>query len=297
MTLNGNNMLADKEIEHLKSYIKKIKPTLGGKLLFHALPFRKKLVLHNLRLVFSNFLTEDERIKLAKGFYSHIFTTIKESILLRFMTTQQIKSRAVVIGEKYLAALGQNKIKGALVITGHFGNWELAPIAGILNFTEFSKDFYFIRKTQSIKLLEKIFFNRFYKVGLGVIPKKNSLTEVYNKLESEQVIIMVMDQYAKGKEGLPVEFFGIKTNTYRTVAMIAKDTGVPVIPARAYRRQDGKHVLEFLPPLSWQPHEDPYEEIKINTRNYNQALEKLILEYPDQWLWMYKRWKEIKINA
>lgn len=285
-------MLTAEQTQHIKSYIKDLKPTFGGRLLYHVFSFRKKLVLHNLRLVFSNVLSETEITQLAKGFYSHIFTTLKESIALRFMTQRQIKSRAIVIGEKYLAALDQNKIKGALVITGHFGNWEFAPIAGILNFKEFSQDFYFIRKTQSIQLLEKIFFNRFYRVGLGVIPKKNSLSEVYKKLESEQVIVMVMDQYAKGKEGIPVEFFGIKTNTYRTVAMIAKDTGVPVIPARAYRRSDGKHVLEFLQPLTWQSHDDPFEEIKINTRLYNEALEKLILEYPDQWLWMYKRWKE-----
>lgn len=288
-------MLNSTEQQNLKNYIENIKPTLGGKLLFKFLPFRKKLVLQNMQLVFGEILDQAAIQKLALGFYSHLFSSLKESISLRFMTQTQIKQRAIVIGEKHLANKENTALRGTLVLTGHFGNWEFAPLAGILNFKAFKKQFFFVRKTQSIKLLEKIFFKRYFDAGLGIIPKKHSLTQVYQKLENNQVVVMVMDQHAKGKEGILVDFFGQKTGTYRTVAMIARDTGSPVIPARSYRKADGHHVLEFFPPLPWLTHEDPAEEIYLNTRQYNKALEKIIIEYPDQWLWMYKRWKENKV--
>lgn len=285
-------LLTLSEQEHLKNYIATLQPSLGGKFLFYFLPFRKKLVFHNMQLVFGNYLNESAIRKLALGFYSHIFNSLKESILLRFMSQESIKKRAEVIGEKYLANRENTALRGTLVMTGHFGNWEFAPLAGILNFKDFKQQFFFVRKTQSIKLLEKIFFKRYFDAGLGIIPKKNSLSQVYQKLENNQVVIMVMDQHAKGKEGILVDFFNKKTKTYRTVAMIARDANVPVIPARSYRKANGKHVLEFFPELQWISHEDPNEEIYLNTEKYNQVLEKFILEYPDQWLWMYKRWKE-----
>lgn len=284
------------KVQKIKAYLATLKPTLGGKILFRFLPFRKKLVLQNMRLVFENRLSDVEIHKLALSFYSHIFSTLKESIMMRFMNVSQIKDKAIVIGEEHLAAAVQNK-RGGLIITGHFGNWEFAPIAGIQNFKDFKKQVYFVRKPQAIKFLEKIFFKRYDKMGLGVIYKKNSLTEVYQKLEDNQMVVFVMDQHAKGKEGVLIDFFGKKTNTYRTVAMIARSLDSPVIPARSYRRPDGKHVLEFFKPLDWQFCDDSAEEIKVNTRNYNQALENMILDYPDQWLWMYNRWKKTSLET
>lgn len=289
-------MLTAAQINKIKTYIAELQPTAIGKFFYHYLGFRKKIILKNLHLVFGNHLTAEEIQKLAISFYSHAITSIRESIQMRFMSTQKIKQQAIVIGEEYLANSTGDSVRGALVLTGHFGNWEFAPIAGILNFKNFTGHFYFVRKAQTVKLIEKIFFKKYFDVGLGVIYKKNSLMQVYEKLENNQIVVMVMDQYAKGKEGIKVDFFGHQTNTYRTVAMIARNSGVPVIPARSYRQKNGSHVLEFFPPLPWIPCENPVEEIMLNTRQYNQILEQLVLEYPEQWLWLYNRWKEIKTD-
>lgn len=285
-------MLSTEQVKYIKNRIASLKPTRGGKFFYNYLPFRKKIVLQNMRIVFGDVLTQDEIQKLAICFYSHIVKVFKEIILLRFMTREQIRKRTSVVGEQYLIDLIPNQIKGAFIITGHMGNWELAPIGGVLNFKNYINHFFFVRKLQSIKFLEKFLFKNFYKVGLGVIPKKNALSRMYEVLEKHQIVVMIMDQHAKGKDGIPVEFFGQKTNTIRSVAMIAQQTGVPVCPARCYRRDDGIHVLEFLAPLPWIPSENPKEEIYLNTRQYNQVLERFILDYPEQWLWMYKRWKE-----
>lgn len=290
-------MFSTDQINHVRHYVKNLKPTIGGRLLYYFFPFRKRLVLKNMRQVFDSVLSENEIIKLAQSFYSHIFTMLRESILLRLLTQEQLKNRAIVKGEKNLVNSTNNQIRGSVVITGHFGNWEFAPIAGILNFTEVKEQFHFVRKRQSIKLLEKILFKRYFEVGLGIIDKKDSLSQVYQKLEDNQIVVLVMDQHAKGKEGLMVDFFGKKTSTYRTVAMMVRESQVPVIPARSYRQKDGKHVLEFFPPLPWIEDEDPVNEIYLNTLQYNQTLEKFILEYPEQWLWMYKHWKVNKNPA
>lgn len=241
--------------------------------------------------VFGSTLSRAEIKKLAQSYYEHLLRCIGENIQMRFMSTQQIQEQAIVIGEEIPLKLAEQK-KGIAVLTGHFGNWELAPIAGILNFKQFQGRFHFIRKTQS-KLVEKILFGRYYAAGLKVIPKKNSLDPTCDALANGDAVVFVLDQNAsiQKKDGIAVEFFGKKAGTYRSLAMIAKYTGVPVIPAHSYRKADGKHVLEFLDQIPWIDCDNPNEELYINTKAYNEALEKMVLLHPEQWLWLHRRWK------
>lgn len=285
--------MTPEQIQYLKQYIANIKPSLAGRFFYYCLPFRKKVVLENMRMVFSNILAESEIQILAQGFYGHVARSLKENIFLRLMTKKQIQARAKIIGEKYLYDLMGQKIKGAILITGHFGNWEFAPIAGILNFQQFRNRFYFVRKMIVNKTVEKILFNRWYQAGIKVIPKKNSLEKVCDALEQDNAVVFVIDQHAsiKAKDGLLIDFFGKPAGTFKSPALIAQYMKVPVLPSRSYRRADGIHVLEFMPPLPWLHAENEKEEIALNLRQYNKIIEDLILEYPDQWLWMHKRWK------
>jgi lauroyl/myristoyl acyltransferase len=88
-----------------------------------------------------------------------------------------------------------------------------------------------------------------------------------------------------------VPFFGQPAGTFRSLALIARATGAPVIPASAWRERNGHHVLRFEEPLVPIACDDYDEEIRRNTQSYNQALERLILRHPEQWWWMHRRWK------
>lgn len=277
--------------EQIRQYIANLKPSFWGKFAYYFLPFRKTVVLSNMEWVFANILSAEEIKKLAQCFYGHVMRCLAENIVMSFMSAEQISHKAVVMGHEVIASsVKQNK--GIALLTGHFGNWEFAPIAGILNFKEFQGRFHFIRK-QQIKLVEQIFFRRYHKAGLQVIPKKNSLNQICDAFANNDAVVFVLDQHAHihTKEGIAVEFFGKKAGTYRTLATIVKYTDAPVIPVTCYRRADGKHVMQFFEPILWQNCENPKEELYLNTKAYNEALEKMILAHPEQWLWFYKRWK------
>lgn len=276
----------------IREYVAALKPTWAGRFFYHCLPFRKQVVMDNLRRVFGDVLSAAEIEKLAKSFYSHIARSLREMLQMRFMSQAAIKRRALVKGHEQFAELLKQH-RGVIVITGHFGNWEFAPIAGILNFEIGQGRFYFIRKMLKAKWLEKLLFRRYYRAGLHVIPKDNSLNQVCDALENDNIVVFVMDQHAslKAKDGIQVEFFGDKAGTYRSVATIAQYTDTPVVPAASYRLPDGRHVLEFYQPITWQEDEDRRQALYKNTLAYNQALEKMILAHPEQWLWMHKRWK------
>ena len=69
-------------------------------------------------------------------------------------------------------------------------------------------------------------------------------------------------------------------------------SGAPVVPAASWRAPNGEHVLRFEEALAPIHCDDPGEEIRLNTRAYNEALERLIVRHPEQWFWVHRRWKE-----
>lgn len=277
---------------NLAEQINALPVSMAGRFIYRFVPYRKKLVLANITQVYGDKLDINQKNHLAKAYYSHLAKSVREAFKLRFMSEETLREQVAVVGhENMLAVVAQQK--GVLVVTGHFGNWEFAPLGGVLSFKEFKGQFHFIRRTLKFKALERLMFKNYYKAGLNVIPKKNSLEQVCVALEQNHAVIFVLDQHASlvNRDGIAVEFFGKKAGTYRSLATLSRHTGVPVIPAAGYRLPDGKHVLEFFDPIPWQDYESTQDSLYRNTLAYNQALERIILAHPEQWNWMHKRWK------
>lgn len=279
-------------VSELKAQIKALPLSFAGKFVYYCLPYRRAVIRANIDQVYQQQLTEEEKVHLAKAFYSHLLSSIKEMLQLRFISEEKLKASVEIRGYERLLNIAENK-KGVLILTGHFGNWEFAPIGGILNFKEFQGQFHFIRKTLGNKFIEKILFRRYYQAGLNVIPKKNSLQQVCDALDQNHAVVFVLDQHASiaNKDGIATPFFGKKAGTFRSLASLARHTGIPVVPAAGYRLSKGKHVLEFHEPIEWQEYDTVKESLYQNTLNYNEALERIVLAHPEQWLWLHKRWK------
>lgn len=279
-------------VDKFSEQINRLTVTWAGWFFYYFLPYRRRIVKSNINQAFASSLGGQEQKLLAQAFYSHLLKSIKEIVGLRFLSIDQLKNKVEVRGLEHLNAVAAQG-QGTLILTGHFGNWELAPIGGILNFSDFQGRFHFIRRLIGNKWLERVLFRRYYEAGLNVIPKKNSLSLACEALEKNHAVVFVLDQHASlaNRDGVAVEFFGKKAGTYRSLALIARNTSIPVVPAAGYRLPNGQHVLEFYKPLEWQQTNNSQHDIYQNTLAYNQALEKMIIQHPEQWMWLHKRWK------
>lgn len=259
---------------------------------YRLLPFRRRVVMDNLRLVFSEHVTPDGLERLAQHFYGHLLRSVSENITLGFSTDRRLKDSVRIEGHEKVAQAARAG-KGVLLMTGHFGNWEIAPVGGLMHFEEFKGKFHVVRRRLVNKLVERVVFNRFYRAGLNVIPKKNSLQQVLAALARNEVVVFIMDQYARpGRDGVLVDFFRRPAGTFKSLAVIARTTGAPVLPMMCFRDEDGSHVMRFYDSLRWIEDGDADREIALNTRVYNEALERMVLEHPEQWWWVHKRWKK-----
>ncbi|KTD43187.1 lysophospholipid acyltransferase family protein [Legionella parisiensis] len=264
--------------------------SISGFLFYHLLPIRRKIVLDNIDRVFKNQLSLKEKKHLAWAFYSHVASTIKELIFMdwyaRFDNCVEIKGI-----EHLLEAKKQGQ--GCFLLMGHLGNWEFTISLVFSQLKSLIGPIWIIRKAIRIKWLERFIFKRNLRYGGQRIDKTGAPLKIIKALKSKETILFTMDQHAelKNKEGIAVNFFNAKAGTFRSLALFAGKYQVPVVPLSCYRQADGKHVLEFYPALSWEPHTDQEQAIYNNTLRYNQKLEQLILEHPEQWWWVHRRWK------
>jgi KDO2-lipid IV(A) lauroyltransferase len=269
---------------------------LAGRFFFRFLPLRRSVILANLRRVYGETLTEPEIAALAQAHYGHLWRLAGEFLRFRWLSAAQKAALVRVENvEAFAAALQQRK--GVLVLTGHFGNWEVATIAGLAHYPDFRGRFHFVRRAIKPRWLDALVTRRFNQAGFGVIGKRGSLDRILDLLAAGDVIVFPFDQHASPPDGIEVDFFGSPAWTFKSLAIIALATGAPVVPATSWREDDGRHVLRFGAPIAPVEADDTNEAIRGTTRAYNAALESLVLARPEQWYWVHRRWKTVAPRA
>ena len=132
-----------------------IKVPFYGRLLYRFLPFRRTDILENLRRVYGDTCPEDEIVALAQAHYGHLLQLLGEFVHHRFMSAE--RKAALVRVENYEAfAAALQRGKGVLILTGHFGNWEVATIAGLAKYPSFRGKFHFVRRAFKPRWLDAL---------------------------------------------------------------------------------------------------------------------------------------------
>lgn len=265
-------------------------PSWAARLLYRLLPLRRKVVLENLNRVYGERADRAEITRLAQAHYGHLGRLFLEFVWYPWLPRARKLAMVRVEGlDDLLAAHAQGK--GVLILTGHFGNFEVATSAGLASFPQADGRFHFVRRPIRPEWLDRLVTRRFRKAGFGVLPKRGGLDAILDRLGAGDLVVFPFDQHAQRKDGVRVEFFGHPAGTFRSLAVIALSTGAPVVPASCWREPDGHHVLRFEAPVQAVEDADTNEAIRLTTREFNRALELLIVRRPEQWWWVHRRWK------
>ena len=170
--------------------------------------------------------------------------------------------------------------KGVLFATGHLGNWELSAYAHAL----LTEPMQIVVRPLDNAQLDRLVAARRALSGNGVIEKKDFARGLLRALRANEAVGILVDQNALLNEGIFVDFFGTPACTSPVFAKIAARSGAAVLPGFAVWRDD-RFVLKFYAPLELTGDE------RADTQLIQQAVERAIREFPDQWLWIHRRWK------
>ena len=263
---------------------------LAGRLIYRLLPLRRRVILENLRRVFGTAVPEPEIVRLAQGHYAHLWRLAGEFVRFRWLSAAR-KSALIRVDNVEALARALERGKGVLILTGHFGNFEVATIAALRHFPHMRGRFHFVRRPIRPLWLDALVNRRFRRGGFGVLGKRGSLDTILERLEAGDLVVFPFDQHASPPDGIAVDFFGHPAGTFKSLAIMALATGAPVVPASGWREPDGSHVLRFEDALPLVECDNVNEEIRRNTRAYNAMIETLVLRHPEQWYWVHRRWK------
>lgn len=263
---------------------------LAGKLLYHLLPIRRALILSNLERVYGDTLSAQQIKAIAQGHYAHFFRMGRDFIQHQFLSKAQRAAR-VRVDNAELIINPLSKGQGAIILTGHFGNFTTAIAAGVASFPEARGRFYFIRRPLNPPWFESLISKHFEKAGFSTIANRGSMQAILDCLDAGNAIVFPFDQHTSGKKSVRVDFFGHPVGTFRSLALIALASGAPVFPASSWREPNGQQVVRFEQPLELIHHPSAREEIRLNTRLFNAALERMILRHPEQWWWVHRRFR------
>jgi len=176
---------------------------------------------------------------------------------------------------------------GVILLTGHYGNWELLGYAmACVGF----------RVTAVMRPLDNPYLNEYVvrtrsRGGLRLVYKKGMTETAEEVLRNGGALAFIADQNA-GRKGLFVDFFGRKASTYRSIALLAREYNVPIIVG--YARRTSKRfeyevgVSRIILPSEWQ---DKPDEVEWITQEYTKAIEQFVRADPTQYLWVHRRWK------
>jgi KDO2-lipid IV(A) lauroyltransferase len=248
---------------------------------------RRRIALDNLTKAFPD-RSRGELESIAKGAFRNVGISLLELLWFSRITPDKIRSlvrfdNPDLIRERYAQG------KGLLLLTAHFGNWEL--LAQSVK-TNLGIPVHIIVKTQANPLVDKKVNQRRTRFGNPVIPMETSLREVLKALRAGEAIGIVADQAAP-MENVPIEFFGRNVPTHQGPAVLSLKVGSPLVALFSVRQADGSYEV-YVREI---PRRDlggytPENVVEL-TKRHTKLTEEFIRTYPDHWMWMHKRWKHV----
>jgi KDO2-lipid IV(A) lauroyltransferase len=248
-------------------------------------PRLRKVGQFNLRLAFPDWSERDCRRVLFNLFRS-FGRTLADFAHFPHWNRANIERLIIYDGfENYARAHSQGR--GMLFLTAHFGNWELGSFAhGV-----YGHPCHFVVRELDNPLIDQLVNHYRCLSGGKAIEKRDFARQVLRAFSQGEAVGVLMDQNMLPGEGVFVDFFGLPACTTTGPARVAKKTGVPIVLGLViWDAKLGKYRLRF-DPVEWIKRADPEEEIVANTANFARLIEAYVRRYPEQWLWVHRRWK------
>ena len=251
-----------------------------AKLLDLSLPRLRRVAMRNLAMALPQ-LDRREHPRITDG----VFRSIAR-LLVTFARFPRINAGSVgqwIRYEGYEHFEEARKLgRGVLFATAHLGNWELSAFAHALMSAPMNV---VVRPLDNPKI-DALVEARRTLAGNRLIAKRESARGILKALRANEAVGILVDQNASLEEGTFVDFFGVPACAGTGFAKLAAHSGAAVIPGFAlWEEKERTYVLRFYPPV------EITGDAERDTRELHRRLEAVIRAYPDQWLWIHRRWK------
>jgi Kdo2-lipid IVA lauroyltransferase/acyltransferase len=190
-------------------------------------------------------------------------------------------------GLEHLAA-AEKSGRGVILFTGHIGAWELSSFGLSL----FGHPLSFLVRRIDNSRIEGLIDRSRTRQGNRTIDKRSAAREMLQLLQAGETLGILVDLNTLDREGIFVDFFGRPASTTFVLGKLALRTGALVLPVFApWDEKRQRFILKIDKPLDFTSTGDEQEDVRRFTQLFTGVVEKYVRLYPDQWLWIHRRWK------
>jgi Kdo2-lipid IVA lauroyltransferase/acyltransferase len=246
----------------------------------------RKVGMRNLDLAFPA-KSRQEKKEILRMLFIGLGRQLAEFCLFPRYTPKNVARVAVYEGfENFASAHARGK--GVVFLTAHIGGWEVSSFAHSL---------YGHPMNIVVRPLDNPYVDRMvarYRTmhGNKTFSKQEYARGLIKALKKEEVVGILMDTNMTPPQGAFVDFFGVPACTATGVARVALHTDAAVVPAFCvWDSELGKYKICFEPAMKLVRTGDDEADAIVNTAAFNKAIEKYVVRYPEQWLWVHRRWK------
>jgi KDO2-lipid IV(A) lauroyltransferase len=246
----------------------------------------RQVGMRNLAMVFPE-KSEAERARILREEFASLGRQLAEVCHFPKYTPQNVEQVVVYDGlENYVQA--HTRGKGVLFLTAHFGGWELSA---------FTHSLHGHWMHVVVRAMDNVYLDRLIRQyrtmhGNQIVEKDNFVRGLLAAMKAGEVVGILMDTNMTPPQGIFVDFFGIPACTASGLARIALRTDAAVVPTfTIWDTELGKYRLRFDPAVELVRTGDLEADIQTNTQKFTGVIEHYVRKYPEQWLWVHRRWK------
>ncbi len=245
----------------------------------------RRVGMRNLAMVFPE-KTEADRARILRAEFASLGRQLAEVCQFPRYTLENVDQVVAFDGlENFERGLARGK--GVLFFAGHFGGWELSSFVLSMH----GHWMHVLMRGMDNQYLDRLI--RHYRTMHGnKAVDKDFVRGLLAAMKSGEVAGMLIDTNMTPPQGIFVNFFGIPACTGIGLARIALRTDAAVVPAFTIWDKDlGKYRLRFDPAVELVRTGDLEADILANTQKFTSIIEEYVRKYPEQWLWVHRRWK------
>ena len=246
----------------------------------------RRVGMRNLALAFPDMNHRDRR-RILRGTYVSLGRQLAEVCLFPRYTRENVSQIVVYEGfENFERAYARQK--GVLFLTAHLGAWELSAFAHSLQ----GHPLAIVMRSLDNPRVDRLIQSYRTLHGNRTVDKDDFVRGLLAAMRNGETVGILMDTNMTPPQGVFVDFFGIPACTASGLARIALRTDAAVVPAfTVWDSKLRKYTLRFDPAIELVRTGDDQADIIANTAKFTRIIEEYVRRYPDQWLWVHRRWK------
>jgi KDO2-lipid IV(A) lauroyltransferase len=257
-----------------------------ARIAFLLRPPLRRTAMFNLTMAFPDW-GDAKRRQIVRGMVRQVGWMVGEFSQFPKYTRENIERIVILDGfENFDAA--RRRGKGVLFLTGHMSAWELAPFAHAL----YGYPLHFLVRPIANRRVDALIDGYRCRSGNRPIDKNRSARAILKVLGDSGTVGILMDHNTVPEESVFVDFFGIPASTSSGLARVALRTDAAVVPGfLSWDEGRRKYRLRFQPAVELIRTGNEESDVVENTALFTRVIEDYVRTYPDQWLWLHKRWK------